>query len=483
MPLLARSVAELAATPSMRSAMEWFRRERAWINEQHLKLCRVPAPTFFEQKRAQWMAERFRSLGWDARIDRAGNVIASLPGSSAGTRDRPAVAVTAHLDTVLAPRVPEEIKVTGDGCLLGPGVSDNGAGLAALLALAAVWQAGPPVSSGSPVVPNDGVPLVPLLIANVGEEGEGNLSGMRYLCRKAAGARSAGEPRIGDLRAFLVLDGPSVDHITWQALASRRFDILFTGPGGHSWSDYGTGNPVHALSRAVTLFADQVPVLTNGVAQALACGPPSPDMYSNGTGPLKTGNLPRSSFNFGVIQGGASINSIPSEARAKVDLRSESTERLEEMAALLASSVERAVELENARSDGRNDGRTLGRAAERSAGRAGHAAGGRAAERSIGHVAGRMKEIGSRPGGGLQEGAPLLECIRAVDAHLGIRSYLDCSSTDANVPLSLGLPAVSIGAGGQGGGAHTPAEWFKPERRELGLQRVLLALCMLLGGE
>jgi len=473
MPLLARSVADLAATPSMRSAMEWFRRERAWINEQHLKLCRIPAPTFFEQKRAQWMAEQFRSLGWDARIDRAGNVIASLPGTSAGTRDRPAVAVTAHLDTVLSPRVPEEIKVTGDGCLLGPGVSDNGAGLAALLALAAVWQAGPPVPSGSPVVPNEGVPLVPLLIANVGEEGEGNLSGMRYLCRKAAGARNAGESRAGDLRAFLVLDGPSVDHITWQALASRRFDVLFTGPGGHSWSDYGTGNPVHALSRAVTLFADQVPVVTNvvtsGVAQALACDSTSPDVSSN-----KTANIPRSSFNFGVIQGGASINSIPSEARAKVDLRSESPERLEEMVALLGSSVERAVELENTRNDGRSDGRTSGR----DGGRAGRTAG-----PSVGHVTGQVKEIGSRPGGGLQEGAPLLECIRAVDVHLGIRSHLDCSSTDANVPLSLGLPAVSIGAGGQGGGAHTPAEWFQPERRELGLQRVLLALCMLLGGE
>jgi acetylornithine deacetylase/succinyl-diaminopimelate desuccinylase-like protein len=349
--------------------------------------------------------------------------------------------------------VPEEIKVTGDGCLLGPGVSDNGAGLAALLALAAVWHASPPVPAGSA---EDGVPLVPLLIANVGEEGEGNLSGMRYLCRKVPGAR--GDPRAVDLRAFLVLDGPSVDHITWQALASRRFDILFTGPGGHSWSDYGTGNPVHALSRAVTWFADQVPVAFNRT-------------IPNGTGPVETGpvetrNVPRSSFNFGVIQGGASINSIPSEARAKVDLRSESAERLEEMAALLGSSVERAVELENARSDGRTVGRI------------GHAGG-----QAAGRVAGRVKEIGSRPGGGLQEGAPLLECIRAVDAHLGIRSHLDCSSTDANVPLSLGLAAVSIGAGGLGGGAHTPAEWFQPERRELGLQRVLLALCMLLGGE
>jgi acetylornithine deacetylase/succinyl-diaminopimelate desuccinylase-like protein len=125
----------------VRACLEWFRRERAWINDQHVKLCRVAAPTFFEQKRAEWMADRFRSLGWEAKLDRAGNVIATLPG----TRDAAAVAVTAHLDTVLAPRTPEEIKVMGDGRMLGPGVSDNGAGLAALLALAAAWRAAPPV--------------------------------------------------------------------------------------------------------------------------------------------------------------------------------------------------------------------------------------------------------------------------------------------------------------------------------------------------
>jgi tripeptide aminopeptidase len=381
--------------------MEWFRRERGWINEQHLKLCRVAAPTFFEQKRAEWMAERFRSLGWDAKIDRAGNVIASLGGH----RDAPAVAITAHLDTVLAPRSPEDIKVLGDGRMLGPGVSDNGAGLSALLALAALWKAAPPVEK---------TPLVPLLVANVGEEGEGNLSGMRYLCRPATGAR---------LKAFLVLDGPSTDHVTCQALASRRFDVTITGPGGHSWSDYGIGNPVHALSRAVTLFTDEAA----GDAQ----------------------NGPKWSFNFGVIEGGTSINSIPSESRAKVDLRSESPERIEQMAALLASTVERALEVENSRSAG-------------------------------GRVTGRVKEIGSRPGGGLSGDAPILECLRAVDAHLGIRSHLDCSSTDANIPLSLGMQAVSIGAGGQGGGAHTAAEWFQPEGRELGLRRILLALCLLL---
>ena len=404
MALLAQSVAELAASPGARACLDWFRRERTWINEEHLKLCRIPALTFFEQKRAEWMADRFRSVGWDAKLDRAGNVVACL----AAQRDAEFVAITAHLDTVLAPRAPEEIRIAVDGRMLGPGVSDNGAGLTGLLALAAAWGA---------TRPTENSPLAPLLVANVGEEGEGNLSGMRYLCRSAMGAR---------IRAFLVLDGPSIDRITCRALASRRFDVAITGPGGHSWSDYGIGNPVHALSRAVTLFADQA---SNGDPHAA-----------------------RSSFNFGLIQGGSSINSIPSEARAKVDLRSENAARIEHMAALLAASVERAIEIENGRGTGAR-------------------------------VSGRIKEIGSRPGGALREDAPILGCLGAVDAYLGIRSHLDCSSTDANIPLSLGLPAVSIGAGGQGGGAHTAAEWFQPEGREKGLRRILLTLCVLLAGE
>ena len=384
----------------MRAALEWFRRERLWIQEQHLKICRIPAPTFFEQKRAEWIASRFRELEWDAKIDRAGNVVATIPGR----RETPLVALTAHLDTVLAPRTPDDIKASPDGKLFGPGVSDNGAGLSALLALAAAWQATRPLSDA---------PLTPVLIANVGEEGEGNLSGMRYLCRAGAASR---------IKTFLVLDGPGTDRITSQALASRRFDVTITGPGGHSWSDYGVGNPVHALSRAVTLFNDRVP--TTG---------------------------PRSSFNFGLMEGGSSINSIPSEARAKVDLRSESAARIDEMASLLAISVEEAMQIENNRGSGR--------------------------------VAMKIKEIGSRPGGGLAPDARLLESMRAVDAHLGLRSHLDCSSTDANIPLSLGIPAISIGSGGQGGGAHTAAEWYHPEGRELGLRRILLVLCLLLSNE
>ena len=406
--MLAQSVAGLAETQAGRAGFEWFRRERSWINDQHLKLCRIPAPTFFEEKRAEWMVEQFRALGWEAKLDRAGNVIATLPGY----RDSPGVAVTAHLDTVLAPRTPQDIKVLGDGRMAGPGVADNGAGLAALLALAAVWKASPPARD--PSLPD--LVGAPMLVANVGEEGEGNLSGMRYLCRQP-GSRA---------RAFLVLDGPGTEHITSRALASQRFEIAVTGPGGHSWRDAANGNPVHALSLAVALFTAQAGL------------PDTPGVEN-----------PRSSFNFGVFEGGTSVNSIPAEARAKIDLRSESPGRIEKMAAMLAGALEKAVETENARGNGAR-------------------------------VTGRMKEIGSRPSGELAGDAPLLEAVRAVDTYLGIRSHLDCSSTDANIPLSLGLLAASIGAGGQGGGAHTAAEWYSPEGRELGLRRVLLTLGVLL---
>ncbi|MBX9602582.1 MAG: M20/M25/M40 family metallo-hydrolase [Bryobacteraceae bacterium] len=396
--LAALSPRALAELPAIRNAGQWFARERQWIQDRHLKLCRIAAPTFFEEKRAAWIAEQLLALGWEAKTDRAGNVIATRSGEE----DRPAVALTAHLDTVLAPRSPEEIRQNPDGSLHGPGVSDNGAGLAGLLAIAA---------AASRFSLFEETPGRLMLIANVGEEGEGNLSGMRYLCRP-------GGPRI---QAFVVLDGPATDHITCRALASRRFDVSLNGPGGHSWSDHGAANPVHALSRAITLYCDN-------------------RRSANGTC--------RSSYNFGVIDGGSSITSIPASARAKVDLRSESPETLDELTAALSAAVEQALEVENAR-----------------------AAGAR--------LSARIKELGSRPAGRLSDNSPLLRHLLAVDQHLGIRSQTDCSSTDANIPLSLGVPAVSIGAGGQGGGAHTTEEWFHAEGRELGLRRVLMLLSLL----
>lgn len=393
----------LVASDPVRAAFRFFDRQARWIDDQHLTLCRIPAPTFHERARAEWVLEQLTSYGLTARLDRAGNVVAHRADTH---RSAPLIAVTAHLDTVLAPSNPAQIEFAR-GKLHGPGVSDNGAGLAALLALARAYAERPF---------HDGA-ATPLFVANVGEEGEGNLSGMRFLCRPS--------PLLNRIRAFVVLDGPSVEHITSEALACRRFDISMTGPGGHSWADHGTANPIHALSRLITTFIDTR---------------------------TATRTAERCSYNFGVIDGGSTVNAIPSSARTKVDLRSSDPQTLDGLVADLAGAAEAAEAAEN------------------------HAA-------AAGRVAVSIRESGSRPGGKLNETCHILNYIRAVDQFLGIRSWSDCASTDANVPLSLGLEAISIGAGGSGGGAHTPGEWYSCEGRILGLRRIALLLCLLLADQ
>jgi tripeptide aminopeptidase len=403
----AAAAGDMAERPGIREALQWFTREKQWVNEIHLQLCRVPAPTFLEQQRAEWMAGQFRIIGWHVGIDRAGNVLASIHADQLHTNsEAPLVALTAHLDTVIAPRTRDDISIDREGDLRGPGVSDNGAGLAALLAVAKAIKSTPDSAD---------IWNRLLLVANVGEEGEGNLCGIRHLCRQPELIRR--------ICAFVVLDGAATDHITTKALGSRRFEILFSGAGGHSWSDFGIANPVHALSRAISLFIDQRPI-----------------------DPKST---PKVSVNVGIIEGGASINAIPASGRAKVDIRSESNEKIEQLVTVLQNAVAKAEEVENSRATGAK-------------------------------VTAKVREIGSRPAARLAADAPIVARIRAVDGHLGIRSRLDCASTDANIPLSMGIPAVCIGAGGQGGGAHTTSEWYRADGRDLGLKRVLLTLALLL---
>jgi acetylornithine deacetylase/succinyl-diaminopimelate desuccinylase-like protein len=392
------NLSDLVDHAGVRECLQFFTREKQWINEVHLQLCRVPAPTFLEGERAAWIADQFRGYGCEASIDRAGNVLAAFGPP-------PYVALTAHLDTVLSPRNKDDISVDAEGRFRGPGVSDNGAGLAALLAVAKAWK-------NCCRLPETEASL--LLVANTGEEGEGNLIGMRHLCGPSPLARQ--------IATYVIVDGAGTDHITTRALGSRRFEVTFTGPGGHSWSDFGVGNPVHALCRAVALFAE-----------------------------TRVDSGPKSSVNVGLIEGGSGVNAIAQSARCKVDIRSESNARMDQLVDILTSAVERARDVENGRQTG-------------------------------GRVQARTREIGSRPAAALPEGAPILQYVRAVDAHLGIRSHLDCSSTDANLPLSLGIPAIAIGAGGQGGGAHTTGEWFSPDGRDLGLKRILLTVLMLLRG-
>jgi di/tripeptidase len=221
------------------------------------------------------------------------------------------------------------------------------------------------------------------------------------------------------LRAAIVLDGSSTDHVTTKALASRRLEAVITGPGGHSWSDFGMANPINALVRASVRFIN-----------------------------TKVPTAPRTTFNLGQIEGGTSVNSIPFEAKLKVDIRSESEDELGRLESALRECVAAGVrdEMESSR------------------------------DRSKGKLEWKVEPLGSRPGGELSPDSPLLAALRAADDYVGNQSRAERSSTDANIPLSEGIDAISIGAGGNGGGAHSLQEWYEPAGREVGLKRALLTL-------
>ena len=389
----------LAREAGLTAGVEWVRHQQRWINEQHVEICRVPSPTFQEQQRASHLIAAFGVAGQKARLDPAGNVIVPI----AGGRKLPYLAVTAHMDTVLAPRRPGDIRVRPDGGFEGPGVTDNGPGLAALLALAGVFSLGRLVENQRRNI---------LLVANVAEEGEGNLLGMKYLCEES--------PFASRIDAYLVLDGASIGHITAQGLGSRRFEIGVEGRGGHSWNDYGRANPVHALGRAIGALAE-----------------------------MELPAEPKTTLTVGMVEGGAGVNSIPSSARAKVDIRSGSESAIRRVVARMEAEVQRAMRREN-----QNALDTLSNL--------------------------RIREIGYRPAAAYRAENRMAACVRSVDQHLGIRSRMDCASTDANIPLALGKAAAAIGAGGRGGGAHSAAEWYSPDGRALGLERILLAVALMM---
>jgi acetylornithine deacetylase/succinyl-diaminopimelate desuccinylase-like protein len=384
--------AQFADNPEVRSALNWFARNLAAINEQQVHITEIPAPPFQEAQRAQAVKSLLASAGLEVQIDKTGNVIGELRG----TNEKELVVLSAHLDTVFPTT---EIKVRHEGDrLLAPGISDNGTGLAALIAIARACHE-------SHINPRRTI----LFVADVGEEGEGNLRGMRALI-------DAYKPR---LKSVIVLDGSGTDHVTTKALASRRLEATITGPGGHSWSDFGMPNPINALVRASVRFIN-----------------------------TKVPPAPRTTFNIGQIEGGTSINSIPYAAKIKVDIRSESEDELAKLEVALRECITAGVrdEMESSR------------------------------DRSKGKLEWKVDLLGSRPGGELPANSALLAALRAADEYLGNQSRIERSSTDANVPLSHGIDAISIGAGGTGGGAHSLQEWYEPSGREMGLKRALLTL-------
>ena len=385
--------AQLPANTQVRSALEWFAKHRAWIDDEQARLTEIPAPTFQEADRAAAVKVLLSAVGLEVSTDKTGNVIGLLRGAS----DKELVVLSAHLDTVFPAGT--DVTVRRDKSrMTAPGISDNGAGLSALVAIArAIHEAR--------IQPQRSI----LFVANVGEEGEGNLRGMRALV----------EAYRDRLKGVIVLDGSSVDHVTAKALASRRLEVVITGPGGHSWSDFGIPNPINALVRgSVRFISTRVP------------------------------SSPRTTFNLGQIEGGTSVNSVPHEARLKVDLRSESDDELTRLETALRECVTAGVrdEMESSR------------------------------DRSKGKLEWKLETLGNRPGGELAANSPLLAALRAADEFVGNQSRVERASTDANIPLSLGIDAIAIGAGGNGGGAHSLQEWYESDGRESGLKRVLLTL-------
>lgn len=400
-----QEVARVAGAREFHAVMDWLRAHTREISERQMELTAIPAPPFGEAKRSAWLAERFRQLGLsDVEVDEVGNVFGVRLAAGAGKAAK-YLAMTAHIDTVFAAGT--NIDVRRDGTkLLGPGISDNGAGVSALLALA---QALGEVKVGL------GMPVV--FIGNVGEEGEGDLRGMRQIfCQDG--------PWRKKIEYTLVVDGAATDTVIAQGLGSRRFEVTARGAGGHSWSDFGVPNPIVALGRAVSKFAE-VPVP----------------------------NEPKTTFNIGAISGGTSVNSIPESATMRVDLRSASSEQIDKLEAALRKAVHDAV-------------------SETKPGQSNQAA-----------LSYEIKGIGSRPAAELKDDARMLQVIRAVDAQLGNTARMQRASTDANIPLSLGMEVIAIGAGGAGGGAHTLHEWYDPTNRDLGFKRIVLTVMTLAGVE
>lgn len=388
-----RQIIEL---PGWERILRSIHQQREWVDRVHIELTEISAPTFQEAARAEYMAERFRELGLErVRLDSAGNLL----GERTGT-DRDFIGITAHLDTIVPPGARIEVK-RSDGRFYAPGISDNGAGLAALLGAVAALQESKIVTD-----------LSLLFVSTVGEEGEGDLCGMRHLfaqreiCRRTKGV--------------LVLDGSSIQQTAIAGLGSRRFLVEVTGPGGHSWSDFGRVNPIHAIS---------------GVIEQLKRIPLPSD--------------PRTSLNVGLIHGGAAVNAIPHSAWMKLDIRSTQTEEIQRLSLAVETAVRAAVEAEN--------------------------------RRGSGSLEARIQPIGDRPAAELPTSARILQVIQEVDQHFGIRGRFEASSTDANIPLALGIEAITIGGGGMGGDAHTPYEWYDPRGRDLGLKRILLAALALAG--
>jgi tripeptide aminopeptidase len=390
-------ISQIFSTPSVRRAIDYLKAIEPDTISDQIRACEIPAPTFQEQKRAEHFKRRFNELGLkNVRIDAIGNVIGERPGAGAG----PTLVLAAHLDTVFPEGTDVKVKRTGS-ILSGPGIGDDCRGLAVILAVARALNEAKIETEGTI-----------LFVANVGEEGLGDLRGVRHLFNNELKGR---------ITHFISVDGTGLE-VTNTAVGVVRYRVTFRGPGGHSFGAFGLASPVHALGRAVEKISRfQVP------------------------------KQPKTTFNVGRIEGGTSVNSIAHTAWMEVDMRSVSAEELQKLEAEFKRVTQEALDEENARGA------------------------------SPDKLTVEMKIVSQRPAGVTPADSPIVKIATAADAALGIKTKLTSGSTDSNIPISLGVPAITIDGGGIGRGSHSLDESFDTTDSHIGTQRALLIVLGIIG--
>jgi acetylornithine deacetylase/succinyl-diaminopimelate desuccinylase-like protein len=390
-----KNIKKIANNNKVKKAFKYILDVEDKTNKNLIELTEIEAPPFKEEKRAMEFSERLKLAGIEkVWIDSIGNVIGFLEGSI-GNKN---IAIDAHLDTVFPEGTDVQVRIKND-TLFAPGIGDDTRGLAIILTIAETII-------NSDIKPVDNI----LFIGTVGEEGLGDLRGVRYLFKN-------NEPKID---SWIAIDGGSIGRVNNQALGSYRYEVVFDGPGGHSWGAFGLVNPHHALGAGIKNFVEKA------------------DIY--------TDNGPKTSYNVGIISGGTSINSIPFKSSMQIDIRSIDPNRLNDMEEILFNSMNKALDEQNA------------------------------IKRSGPDLKLTINKIGNRPSGKVDESVPLIQKTIAATQYMGVEPRLTIGSTDSNIPISLGLPAVTIGRGGVGGGAHSLDEWWLNKDGYKSIQLALLIL-------
>jgi tripeptide aminopeptidase len=387
----------LMETKSIKEALEFLEQDNENTVAEQIELTAIPAPTFAEHVRGQFFQKRFTELGLqNVRVDEHGNIFGFRPGSGEG----PKLVVSAHLDTVFPEGTDVEAKVI-DGKIFAPGIADDGRGLAALLTLIRAVNTIHFQTVGDIV-----------FVATVGEEGLGDLRGVKGLFADNS-----------DIDGFISIEPGTPNEITYLATGSRRYRVTYSGPGGHSFGNFGIPSAIHALGRAIAMISE-----------------------------IQVSENPKTTFNVGTINGGTSVNTIAASASMVLDMRSTSQDELKKLEEQVVTLLHQAAADENLRWD------------------------------KVDSIKVELELVGDRPAGSQSAEAVIVQSAMAAASALGFEPELNNpSSTDSNVPIGLGIPAVTLGGGGHYGGCHTLQEFFEPKDAHYGVQKILLTILGLVG--